>query len=154
MSDLVLILGTRGTGKTYLACQLARAWPYSATWAYNPAADPQLAKFSQWSERRPPPTSNVLLICDEGDRIFPSSGRPLEGWRYDAVDLGRHRAVSLIVTARRPQSLHRSLRTLATRVYLGHLGSRLDLDHAAREWGDSASAAWDLPPRRFVELRP
>jgi hypothetical protein len=124
-------------------------------WAFNPAADPRLSKFCQFTTRSdPPPTRGVLLVLDEVDRLLPTSSRPLDGWTYDAIELGRHRNVSIIATARRPQTLHRSIRCYATRVYLGHLGNQLDVEQAAREWGPAAFKSTQLPPFKFIEIRP
>lgn len=152
---LVLIVGGRGCGKTTLALRLVRSWPSWRVLCYNPTADPRLAHYVRFD----PAADRVelrgrCLLLDEVDHILPSGAPNLSGWRYNAVELGRHLPVAIVATARRPQACHRTLRSYATDVFVGHLGSRLDLDFAAREWGESAARADTLPAFRFVHIQP
>lgn len=153
MVELVLIFGARGCGKTTLGLRLAKGWPLSTLWAYNPTADPRLANFPQWTPKAPPPTRYVLLFADEADRVWPNTPGQLEGWSYDVVELSRHRGVSIIANCRRPQTIHRSLRACASRIYLGPFSNRQDLDHCAKEWGEKALQALKLRHGSFQFVR-
>lgn len=98
--------------------------------------------------------AGFLLLLDEVDHLLPSGGPNLQGWRYRAIELGRHEPVAIVANCRRPQATHRTLRSYATDVYVGRLGSGLDIDHAVKEWGEACSVAGDLPPFRFVHVCP
>lgn len=155
MTPLVLIVGGRGTGKTTLALRLVRSWPAWRVLAYNPTADPRFAAFSKFNpDDQAQHLAGRCLLLDEVDHLIPSGSPNLDGWRYRAIELGRHEPVAIVATARRPQACHRTLRSYATDVYLAHLGSALDLEFCRREWGDGALRAAQLGPWKFVHLRP
>lgn len=155
MTPLVLIVGGRGVGKTTLALRMARAWPSWRVLCYNPTADPRLAGFARFDpSAEGQAMAGRLLFLDEVDHILPSGSPNLTGWRYQAVELGRHLPVAIVATARRPQACHRTLRSYATEVYIGRLGSLLDHEFAAREWGPGAIKASTIPPFRFIRIRP
>ena len=155
MTPLVLIVGGRGCGKTTLAIRLVCRWPSWRVLCYNPTADPRMAGYVRFEpEAETQRMAGRLLLLDEVDHIMPSGSPVLTGWRYQAVELGRHLPVAIVATARRPQACHRTLRSYATEVYIGRLGSLLDHEFAAREWGPGAMRASELPPYRFVRMRP
>lgn len=60
-------------------------------------------------------TGNCILVIEEASLVF-RKGERIEGWPRSIIFLGRHRNVSLIVTAQRAASIPIELRSQATRI--------------------------------------
>lgn len=143
-APLVVIVGRRGVGKTYLANRLARGWPPSRVWAFNPRRDSTLSWCNQIRIDRPPPTHGVLHLWDECQHLVKANSYAAP-WVERAVLESRHFGSPIIATAVRPALVHGDLKSQYTTVYLGCLLSDADIDNAVRWWGRQAERARELP---------
>lgn len=58
---------------------------------------------------------NCVLVVEEASLIY-RKGQPISGWSQNIVFLGRHRNVSLLVTAQRAASIPIEMRSQASRI--------------------------------------
>lgn len=91
-------------------------------------------------------TGNCVLMLEELAYCFETRRPPQ--WLRDIIFLGRHRGVSLLVTAQRPMSVPIDLRSQATRIisFAQHEGA--DVDWLKNYFGN---AVWQLPDLPVLE---
>lgn len=154
-NDITLIFGQGGCGKSTLAARLTTRWPAWCTWIHDPSANRELwghlGGHLCWLEK-PPPVSDVFLILDELDLLYPPTG-PRAPWVNEAFARGRHHNVRIIGCSQRPARVHPDVRTQATLVYLGHLSSPDDVKTCVKWWGPACNQLIDLPPYRFLKIQ-
>ncbi len=148
---LILILGRRGIGKSYLSADLARSWPLAHVWTFNPRSDKHLNCFPRFDFERKPPLENSLLVFDEFSMVCRPNFWRMD-WLEDVVSQGRHCNVGIIANVQRPQKMHVDCQALFTRAYIGHTTKKKDLVYMADFLGDAVFDAINLPPRKFIEI--
>jgi len=153
---IVLVVGRRGSGKTYHAKQIAMAWRRFRDQVNGPglilgvdpvATDPPdsthlAASCDLWTPDMPdvlPEPVNVLIV-DEADIYAPQADaqrRPPPPL-VDLVRRGRHRGVTLILCTQRPALVMRDVYALADEVVICQITDERDLNtlcslHGVRE---------------------
>ena len=150
---LILVLGRRGCGKTFLARKLAHAWPPDRILVHDP-----MAEFPQYEvipDDFDPETftPGTLVIADEIDLVAPPPGYAAP-WVRHVTHYGRHSGVSMIGCSRRPANIHRDISALATRVYLGRMTEPRDVDYCVKAWGTRCEGVSQLEAWQFIVLEP
>lgn len=153
MSEIILIFGRRGTGKTYMGAHLAKDWPQD----YIAVSDPKSELLAyDWlvdveeltvQSMRP----GMLIIMDEVDmQATPRGYSP--PWIREVFHYSRQYGGSVIAMARRPANVHRDLTFLADHVYLGKITEPRDLKYLDESWGEITHQARHLHDREFIHI--
>lgn len=90
---------------------------------------------------------NNYLMIEECAYCF-EKGMRIPQWLRDIIFLGRHRGVSLIVTAQRPVSIPIDLRSQASRVVSFSQHEGADMDWLRDYFGEKI---WDIPSLDILE---
>lgn len=159
MAQSIIILGKVGTGKSYLAAQLARGWPRNYIAVYDPmycltAPDseyPWLHDAEDFTKSSVRP--GMLILLDEVDKLAsPHAYR--EKWFRDLFHYCRHLGITVISTARRPANVHNDILALAGEVYLGQITLDADIRACVRNWGEPCAKCKTLSQHEFMRFVP
>lgn len=96
---------------------------------------------------------NCWLAIEEAATVF-NRGENLPDWARDAVFLGRHRALSLIIVAQRAATVPIAFRSQISRVVAFAQHEKDDLKYLAGIIGDDADRLPELPPHRCLDFWP
>lgn len=159
MGEVVLVLGAQGTGKTFLAANLASEWPGQiiafdpngcmGTLAYSAGfiSAEELRKDS-W---RPPKTRGPLLLLLDEVHMIAKKGRQAPRWLALICSRVRHYKMTVLATSQHPALCHPDIRALCTRILASEVKGASHLAWCrcgGLEYPKSAP-----PARSFIRLR-
>lgn len=90
-------------------------------------------------------SGECCLAIEEAAMAFPAGNYVIDSWLREAVFLGRHRALSLVVTAQRAVSIPIILRSQATRIVSFAQQEGSDIRWLYEYFGSRANEICDLP---------
>ena len=165
-TDIVIVAGQRGSGKTTLAQGLINSTEpeFIKQHGYGfDRVDPLLelgGTFVRYGDRL---TFNKLIqewfklknrfiVADEADGFFPNKVM-LSRWENDFIQIGRHWGLGAIFMTRRFPNLHTDLVSNANKLFIFKLWNRADLNHL-KESGLNQVVDYmeDLQPFEFVSV--
>ena len=165
-TDIVIVAGQRGSGKTTLAKGLIESTEpeFQRTHGYGfDRIDPLLElggefvrygdritfnkKLQEWFELK-----NRFIVVDESDGFFPNK-QTLTRWENDFIQIGRHWGLGGIFMTRRFPKLHTDLVSNANKLFIFKLWNRADLNHL-KDSGLSQAVDFmeGLQPYEFVSI--
>lgn len=159
-TDIIVISGERGTGKSTLAMYFARMFPryvvYDALGEYQekgfenvyiPGSSEsyEFERFCKacWE------VENIMVVIDEAETFMPE-GRNFPEHAFKIVMQGRHRNIGMIVTTKRIAELKKTIVSQAKYVILFRHFLRNDIDYIRSFAGDRAYELKDLKDFRFM----
>lgn len=165
-TDLCLIAGQRGSGKTILAQGIIKStepqFIKEHGYGYD-KIDPLLElggefirygdrisynkKIKSWFELK-----NRFTVTDESDGFFPN-GKTLTRWENDYVQIGRHWGLGGIFITRRFAKLHTDLVSNASKLFIFRLWQRADLIYLQQSGLDQVMDLMpELQPYEFISV--
>ena len=94
---------------------------------------------------------NAWLVIEEASFLFPPGGRAPE-WLREPIFLGRHRRLSILITAQRPTSIPVDLRSQASRIVCFSQHERRDTQWLDSYFEDQADQISDLKPLECLDV--
>ena len=76
----------------------------------------------------------------------------IEPWLFEATLTGRHSHIGIIANTQRPASVHKSIISQATHIFVGQLFEPRDMEYLAATIGDAAFRAKSLQKRQFLHF--
>lgn len=169
MSNLILALGRKGSGKTTLQHAVVRratdrsqntrfiVWDPVYEWRSRRNVEVYQPHNTQFDDvaKRALEVGDVTLVVDEIDFQVPNhAGGLVPGSHiYQIVHCGRHYRTALFGAARRTARIHRDLTALSDVIFLFRHTEPRDLAYLAELFGSGvALAARHLQPRQFFRL--
>ena len=109
-------------------------------------------KFTELHGVDPAPEYGLCLVIEEVHFLAPLHA--LDPWLAESVFTGRHAGLAIIASTQRPASVHKSLVSQASNVFVGRLFEYRDIRYLSDSIGEQASRARDLPAFTFLWVRP
>ena len=134
--EIIIIAGTRGSGKTTLGKTLIAGLnrvliydpmgEYNPTISYRPKTDTieEIEKVGKyvWDQ------GNMMFVVDEAERYFRNRiTLPMN--LFKIINSGRHRGIGLMLITRRIAELHKTPFSMAAKVYLFYLFTPNDISY-------------------------
>jgi DNA helicase HerA-like ATPase len=159
-TDILIVAGERGTGKSTLAMHFARMFPryvvYDALGEYGEkgfenvyvptSAEPE--EFEMFCSKCWD-LGNIMIVVDEAETFMPE-GRKLTPSAFKIIMQGRHRNIGMIVTTKRIAELKKTVVSQAKYVILFRHFLPSDIDYIRTFTGNRAYELKDLKDHRFM----
>lgn len=159
-TDIIVISGERGTGKSTLAMHFARMFPryviYDALGEYQAQGFeniyiPQSSDIEEFERfcKGCWDLGNIMIIVDEAETFMPE-GKSLSSSTFQIVMQGRHRNIGMIITTKRIAELKKTVVSQAKYVMLFRHFLKADVDAIKYYAGEGANDLKNLPDYRFM----
>lgn len=94
-------------------------------------------------------------ICVSIEEVhFYASPVSINQWLFESVLTGRHANMAIICSSQRPASVHKSLVSQASHVFVGQLFEKRDIEYLYQTIGESALKAAELQQYSFIHYSP
>jgi DNA helicase HerA-like ATPase len=99
-----------------------------------------------------PASHGLCLVLEEVQFLAPLHA--LDPWLAESVFTGRHAGLAIIASTQRPASVHKSLVSQASNVFVGRLFEYRDVRYLEDCIGEIARRASSLPLFKFIWVKP